>query len=237
MVLENLFKLEKLKIESFSDRERTSDPKEFEAMFNPESFNETYGIVYQENGTVSGVNSQAQVIRAARPNLRLKLVLDGTGVSEMGILQLTGPKSVSDRVNEFLEMAYERQGETHENRFLKISWGKRWGTKASGGFECRLQSVDIEYTSFDRDGSPLRAVLDLTLIWDQDSTKSQAIANLQSADLTHGRVVKAGDTLPLLTKAVYGSSEHYLRVAQANDLDDFRNLSPGQEIFFPPLEK
>ena len=26
-----------------------------------------------------------------------------------------------------------------------------------------------------------------------------------------------------------------LRVAQANGLDDFRQLTPGQEIFFPPL--
>jgi hypothetical protein len=42
---------------------------------------------------------------------------------------------------------------------------------------------------------------------------------------------------PLLSKEVYGSSEHYLFVAVSNGLDYFRNLTPGLEIFFPPLEK
>ena len=49
--------------------------------------------------------------------------------------------------------------------------------------------------------------------------------------------MKSGDTLPLLSKAMYGSSQYYLRVAQINNLDDFRNLTPGQAIIFPPLEK
>ena len=49
--------------------------------------------------------------------------------------------------------------------------------------------------------------------------------------------MKSGDTLPLLCKEIYGSPEHYLRVAQANNLNNFRNLTPGQEIIFPPLEK
>jgi nucleoid-associated protein YgaU len=53
--------------------------------------------------------------------------------------------------------------------------------------------------------------------------------------LTHSRIVKSGDTLPLLSKEIYGNSAYYLQLAQANNLDDFRNLQPGQEIFFPPL--
>ncbi len=36
---------------------------------------------------------------------------------------------------------------------------------------------------------------------------------------------------------IYGSSTYYLWVAQVNNLDDFRNLTPGQKIFFPPLEQ
>jgi nucleoid-associated protein YgaU len=50
-------------------------------------------------------------------------------------------------------------------------------------------------------------------------------------------VVKSGDTLPLLAKEIYGSSEYYLRVAEVNGIDDFRNLTPGQQIIFPPLAK
>ena len=47
---------------------------------------------------------------------------------------------------------------------------------------------------------------------------------------------KAGDTLPLLCREIYGSASCYLRVAQVNALDDFRNLTVGQELIFPPFD-
>ena len=103
-------------------------------------------------------------------------------------------------------------------------------------FFCRLASVNVSYTSFHRDGTPLRAELDINLVSDQNVKKRLAEENKSSPDLTHHRVVKSGDTLPLLAKEIYGSAGHYLRVAQVNNLDDFRNLTPGQELFFPPLE-
>ncbi|HEU6454372.1 MAG TPA: peptidoglycan-binding protein, partial [Roseateles sp.] len=64
-----------------------------------------------------------------------------------------------------------------------------------------------------------------------------AMAQDQSPDLTHKRVVKAGDRLPLLCNEIYGTPHLYLQVAAANGLDDFRNLAPGTQLFFPPLEK
>ena len=237
MPLANAFKLEKLKIESFTDRERTAGKKTYFAMFNPTSFRESYVNAFQKKEVASGPNSEATFVRDVRPTLALQLVLDGTGVSELGLAQLSPTKSVSERVKEFLGVAYRIEGETHQPRFLKVSWGDRWGTEASGGFECRLESIDIEYTTFDRDGSPLRAQLDLKLISDEAAKKKALQVDNQSPDLTHSRMVRSGDTLPLLAKAVYGSSEHYLRLAQVNHLNDFRNLTPGQKIFFPPLDK
>jgi nucleoid-associated protein YgaU len=113
-----------------------------------------------------------------------------------------------------------------------------WGGKQDGGliFSCRLSSVNVTYTSFDRDGAPLRAELDINLISDEDAKKRAALENKTSPDLMHSRTVKNGDTLPLLAKEIYGSASYYLRVAQINGLDDFRNLTPGQELFFPPLD-
>ena len=61
--------------------------------------------------------------------------------------------------------------------------------------------------------------------------------NNKSPDLTHFRIVKAGDTLPLMTYAIYGDSKYYLEVAKANNLINFRKLDAGQRIFFPPLQK
>ena len=104
-------------------------------------------------------------------------------------------------------------------------------------FDCRLQSVDIEYSAFDKNGAPLHATLKTTFVEDIEASKRIREEGKSSPDLTHTRVVKSGDTLPLLSKEIYGSSQYYIRVAEANNLDDFRNLTPGQTIIFPPLEK
>jgi nucleoid-associated protein YgaU len=50
-------------------------------------------------------------------------------------------------------------------------------------------------------------------------------------------MVKAGDDLPSLCSQVYGDPLLYLQVAEANGLDNFRELAPGTRIFFPPLAK
>ncbi len=236
MALLDRMKLKKLTIKAYKKRSRSVVDLigSFEAMFNPASFSQKYEIEYGRHQGLNSTNKRVDYARSKPRELNLKLVLDGTGVQEIGILTLGRQKSVSDRVKEFIDLTFRMNGSIHEPNFLVVEWGG----KDDGGliFSCRLASVDVAYTSFNRDGSPLRAELDVRLISDQDVKKRMAQENKSSPDLTHSRIVKSGDTLPLLTKEVYGSSQYYLRVAQANNLDDFRNLTPGQEIFFPPLE-
>ena len=239
MALLGRMKLQKLTIKAYKKRSRSvtdliKPDGTYEAMFNPESFSQKYEIEYGKNQGLNSTNKEVSYARSKPRELNLKLIVDGTGVHEMGLLQFGRQKTVSDRVKDFLDLTFRMNGSIHEPNFLVVEWGG----KEDGGliFSCRLGSVNVTYTSFNRDGSPLRAELDVTLISDQDIKKRMAKENKSSPDLTHSRVVKSGDTLPLLTKEVYGSSMYYLRVAQANDLDNFRNLTPGQELFFPPLE-
>ena len=236
MALFDRMKLKKLTIKAYKSRSRgTGDlVGTFEAMFNPASFSQKYEIEYGKNQGMNSTNKVVSYSRSKPRALKLKLILDGTGVHEMGISQLAGQKTVSERVKEFIDLTFRMNGTIHEPNFLVVEWGGQ----EDGGliFSCRLGSVDVSYSSFDRDGSPLRAELDVTLISDQDVKKRMAKENKSSPDLTHSRIVKSGDTLPLLCQEIYGQATYYLRVAQVNNLDDFRNLRPGQELFFPPLE-
>lgn len=231
MALDNPFKLEKLKIKSFPDRAREGTPEhEFEAMFNPETLKWSYEIEYGD-GQAVGSTDQAAVYTRNRPSdLNIKLLLDGTGVHEMGIMQLGDQKTVQERINDFLLMTYGMNGATHEPSFLVVEWG-------DFTYSCRLSTVDVTCTSFDKDGKVLRAELNVTLVSDVEPELRARQENRSSPDLTHTRLVKSGDALPLLAKEIYGSSAHYLFVAEKNQLDDFRNLTPGQELVFPPLPK
>jgi hypothetical protein len=229
MGLGNLFKLEKLKIRAYKSRARgTGDLLgTFEAMFNPESYQQTWAITYgPPRGT--GTSLPKAIYHRHKPSdLKIKLLLDGTGVDEMGIAALAGRKTVAKRVEEFLKLTFRMRGQNHEPNYLKVEWGDLI-------FSCRLGSVVISYTSFDRDGTALRAELDTTFLAEVDDKKRLAEENKSSPDLTHHRVVRAGDSLLLLTKEIYGTADPYLVVAAANGLDDFRNLVPGQERSFRP---
>lgn len=232
MSFPDLFKLEKLQILAYSDLERMKKVGQtFEAMFNPQSISQT---VRNELAPSQGLNSGTQTasfIRSEPSSLQLNLLLDGTNVGALGLTtMLFGSKTVQQRVKDFLDLAYSVQGPTHEPNFLKVVWGKFI-------FECRLKSVTVSYTSFDRSGGPLRAELALELEADSDPEKQLRQLALSSPDVSHSRVVRRCDTLPLLTAEVYGTSVHYLRVARANGLSHFRDLVPGQILLFPPLAK
>lgn len=238
MSIASLFKIEKLKITAYKDparRRKITGLSEFEAMFNPASFQQTYKIHYG-NKERQGFNASGQQVAYARTKpeeLSLTLLLDGTGVDQMGVFAIAAAirknKTVAQQVQDFLKVAFRYNGDIHEPNYLKVSWG-------SLVFSCRLEKVDVKYTLFGRDGKPLRAELTVNLLSDIEAKRRQKEENKTSPDLTHSRVVKSGDSLPLLTHEIYGSSDYYLRVARFNRLDDFRRLTPGLQLIFPPLE-
>lgn len=229
MGLVNLFKLEKLKILVFSDRERKLQSDMFQVMFNPESYSQSYENVFQR---VQGINTSGREARYSMSlpsELSLKLILDGTGVSTYGIENLLGgKKDVATEVKRFLKLTSYMDGTIHEPKFLQIFWGNL-------KFSCRLKKVTINYSLFDQSGLPLRAELDAVFVSDLTNEERAKEENKTSPDLTHYRVVQAHDTLPAMCEQIYGSPHYFIQVARVNGLNDFRNLQPGQELFFPPI--
>ncbi len=241
MGLLDLFKLEKLTIEAYKTNARSGFKiGTFVAMYNPESYSLKHEIVYSKPGGKIGIyGKDIDYLRKHPSQLSIKLVLDGTGVEDYGLVNLFGQQSVADRLAAFYQTTYQENQDIHEPNYLSIKWGKaEWGDVEKSGvrsFDCRLRSVTVNYINFDRDGSPLRAELDLVFLSDTNIADVAKGANLLSPDLTHRVVVKQGDTLPFLSQQVYGSPAHYLMLATVNGLDNFRELSPGMELSFPPL--
>lgn len=236
MAFPDLFKLEKLQIEAFKERERTTSIGKFEAMFNPTTVSQRYANRFASAAGGQGVRPVAKFATVLPATLNLQLLLDGTGVDQIGLVTLFGNnKTVGDRVDELLKLGYRVNGDSHEPNFLKVTWGKFSRHLNGDGFRGRLASVAINYTSFDRNGDPLRAQLDLAIIADDAPDRQASALHLNSPDLSHSRMVRQGDTLPLLTSEIYGSPRHVVAVARANDLDHFRDLEPGRELLFPPI--
>lgn len=196
----------------------------FEALINPSQYSHEMKISYNTKKTLGQSGGEPKFAAICPEVLTLpELVLDGTGVVPSDALL-----EVQDLVDTLLGVIYAYNGENHEPNHVRLLWGNLI-------FFGRVNSVNIDYTLFRPDGTPLRAKVKLGMIGYMSREESTLRANRSSPDLSHIVEVKAGDTLPLLCNRIYKNSAYYLEVARINNLTNFRLLEPGMKLRFPPL--
>jgi len=212
----------------------------FEAYINPDEFTINYKVQQDNKQPLGSIGSVGTFLSVYPIELSVKFYLDGTNVTGRA-LNFSDPKqktkTVAAKINEFYQcIGYDKKG--HSTKFLMLHWGNLSLLRNEPDvLYCTLQSASIQYKMFNNDGTPLRAIINATFIEVGDYVKLDKNANNQSADLTHVRTIKEGDTLPGMANEVYGNFKYYLEVAKANKLKNFRNLQAGQQLIFPPLDK
>lgn len=219
-----LGELKKLRIESYTDAEYSGSPVDtFEVMFNPNSYALKYAVEYEDDQG-KGTTGLPQRFKQSKPSeFSLEFMLDGTGAA-------ADPVDISEEISHFLRVCYEYDGEIHRPRYLKVAWGTLL-------FNSVFKAANIKHTLFQPDGTPLRASISATFFGFIVDTKRVAEERSSSPDLTRIHTVTGGETLPLLAHRYYGNTAHYIDVARANELNDFRALTDGQRLIFPPLAK
>jgi len=210
---------------------------EFTALVNPEGYNRSYKIKYKEQ-QASGTKSQQMKFDKVEPeDIDLEFLFDKTGAlpgtfkskNDSGIQQ-ESKDGVWPDIEQFKKVVYDYKGEIHQPPYLIIQWGELL-------FKCVLKEMTINFKLFRADGTPLRAVVKAKFTSTVENGLRVRQEAKSSPDITHVRIVKAGDTLPMLAYEIYEDPAYYIQVAKANNLFNFRNLEPGTKIFFPPIEK
>jgi len=243
-------KLEKMTIRAFKPAANPDDPPQpsdakadtYVVQVNPKSYslNQVLNYTFQRG---QGFSAGEAVWNDAPPaNLSFEFLFDGTGVvpkpSELGDIPLVGaltalvpgePYVVMDEVKRFTDLVYTYAGGQHRPRSLLLVWGALV-------FPCVLSSMELRYTLFKPDGTPLRAVAACSFCQSVPDAERVRLENATSPDLTHLRDVRDGDTLPLLAYDIYGKPELYLEVARANRLVNFRRLHSASRVSFPPVK-
>lgn len=137
----------------------TAAEQEFEVMFNPESYTETFSNIYRRKEDVNTGMEEYVYVKTMPQEFKLKIIIDGTGVTNFNSPLFPVLKNmkvrVYDKVNEFLKLAwYPEEGQVKP---LLIKWG-------DFSYHCYLKDVTINYTLFERNGHPLRAELDAVFV-------------------------------------------------------------------------
>jgi len=250
--------LEKLKITAFKDEKYNESIATYVVMYNPTTFSQEFKSKWIPEGGPSDAK-QYQFRALESDSVSFEFLFDASAASppsedksgdvnfdylgddKPNLESISGNKvSAIDLINQdkhvdrairkFMDITQNIQSDTHKPNYLQINWG-------AYQFRGILAAATINYKLFNSSGLPIRATV--TANFDQSLSRQEQAATTgrESPDLTHERIVKAGDTLPLMCQRIYGTQEYYLEVARANQLGNFRKLILGQKLIFPPLAK
>lgn len=231
--------LQKLTIYGFEDKNRddkntlksNSKATPFEAFINPDEFTISYTTIYDHTVPIGAEAIPGTFLGSTPMEFQLRFFIDGS------LQRGADDQYVTEKIKEFYD-ACGYAPDRHRPKYIRIIWGSLTLMRFDPDiFDGCLKNVSIQYKLFNQQGLPLRALITATFVETIPAKKEEALKTTSSPDLTHIRIVKEGDTLPAMADEVYGDFKHYLEVARVNGLQNFRELTPGQKLFFPPFDK
>ena len=231
----------KIRIIPYTDKEVKKKDKEVEEYIvpvNPEQFSLRYKVKYDLKPPSGSHGMKERFISSMPEELKLDFIIDGTNTIYGYKYSDESKKTVPDQIQHFKSVVYDMSGKMHKPRLLKIvGLGIHQKGKGEVTYDGILTDLQITYTLFSKEGEPLRAKVSSTFL-DYRETKRRVLEeNKKSPDLTHLRIALDSDNLPLMSYSMYDDPSYYLEVARVNNLTNFRKLTVGQELMFPPIEK
>ncbi len=198
------------------------DSNVFKTQINPNNYKLSGKIIYNKDTKLGQSGQEVKFASVEGGSITIDIVLDGTGVVD------AFGDDVKTRLMKLNEIVYNYDSKDHQPNYVRLVWGDLI-------FYGRLENMEVEYTLFKPNGSPLRAKVKLTFTSFVTCKEGALRANKSSPDMTHLVEVRAGDTLPQLCFKIYKDCSYYIKVAKVNNISNLKNLIPGTRIYFPPI--
>jgi hypothetical protein len=217
--------LQPMKITGYTDKEfsKPFTGKPYLVMINPDSIKWQRNIDYNEQQPPDTSSASQKYKSTPSDKLNFDIVIDCTGIVD------SKRTSMNTEISELEKIVFTYNGQIHRPNFVLVQWGKNFMFKGV------LTSLDTSYTLFKPDGSPLRAKLSLGFSAYISPTTVTKKDKPQSPDLSHLVNVVEGMTLPQLCQNIWQDDSNYVRVAEYNGLNKFRNLKGIEKLIFPPI--
>lgn len=117
----------------------------------------------------------------------------------------------------------------HEPPDCRLTWGSVLSLVVV------VESVDLTFTFFLSNGTPVRATARLSLKQKLDETQQQAQNPTTRSSARKTRIVHEGERLDWIAYQEYGSAAHWRHIAETNDLENPGALRAGQILKLVPL--
>lgn len=197
---------------------------EIEMQFNPAELSLVKEVSWARHHARSAPHTSTPEFLGSRPRvLAMTVVLDEK--DKQG-------RSVDQRVTKLLECCAPTESSRTDHQ-PSPPWVKfRWGGFSSASFVAYLSRVRATYTRFSPEGSPLRAVCEITLEEIGTATKGQNPTS-GSPSSRQSCVLVRGDSLQSVAVRNSGRAADWRRIAELNGVDDPSRVRPGQMLLLP----
>lgn len=205
------------------DKDLEPGEDEIEVQFNPDEVSVDKSVTYAEHD-IPGLDSPLQqFVSGDASTLSVELFFDVYEYRDDGVDDV---RELTDDVSELVLV----DGDRHAPPLVTFVWGNI-------SFESVIESANTTYTMFRRDGTPIRARINVTFREYTPPEDQLAEEPRHSPDQTTIHRVIEGDTLPDIAASEYGKPERWRTIARANGIVNPRQLEPGTELTIPPLTR
>jgi hypothetical protein len=201
--------------------------------FNPSRYAISKANQWHSTPVVGAALPAVQFGGGLARELKLELLFDAV---ESGSQDVRG---VTDRLFMMMEATAHASGGRDSARPPAVTFA--WGPTVS--FKAVARHLDVQYTLFARDGTPIRAQCTLTLVQIAKADSRSAAGPAQAQNPTTRattrigvHVVVAGDSLPSIAQTAYGDPTRWREIAQANAIEDPLRLQRGRALAVPHLD-
>jgi nucleoid-associated protein YgaU len=198
-------------------------------LFNPTEYSFERSNSYKASA-VPGLGSPLlQFVNGESDHLSMDLFLDD-------YTDPNGPTSMQQKENDPLvkrladiSKLLEIDRDLHAPPPLRFNWGPM-------EFLAVIEKLGRKVTMFHPDGTPARMTLSVSFKEYRTLRQQLEDPRRESADKTKRRVVVGQEQLWWIAASEYDDANQWITIARANDLDDPREIVPGDWLLVPPIE-
>jgi nucleoid-associated protein YgaU len=219
-----MIKLEKAKITILAG---SKAGQVIEVLFNPTEYSFDRSNSFKTTA-VPGLGSPLiQFINGEADQLSMELFLDDyTDPKEKQLNTIK--KSVEDRLKDLAGLL-NIDRDLHAPPPVRFSWGPLEFTGV-------IDKLGRKISLFQPDGTPARARVSVSFKEYRTIQEQIITPRRESADKSKRRVIIGQESLWSLAAKEYDDPHQWKLIAEGNDLDDPREITPGQWLVLPPLE-
>lgn len=203
-----------------------SGAKPIEFMFNPTGYSMSKSNSWEPVKIVGSNVPRLEFTSGGSISLSLSLLFD-TYEKKTDVREYTNKIFALTRISPKTQDKITKVGRPPRVMF---SWGKVFN------FPAVITSASIEFTLFLSDGTPVRARMNLSLEECEDAgVKPPQNPTTQGTLGNKVYIVKPGDTIDWIAYQEYNDSSAWRFIADTNNLDNPRDLRPGQALAIQPM--